>query len=556
MEHINRAQNLNGSARPALTSELAFNSVVPWNNEISLSPRTHRRHGEAIQPGTDGMDFSETMFKSLGAVTRVCIGTSTFWCTSSLLQCHSNYFNRYICPVNCFREGIDLIAVGFRAAYTWMRLQEPLDPFMQPDKLMTLLHTAVQLEMPALKALCYEQLCTNRFREESAFQVYLRALKYPQLEELRKLMLQRIGAAFLSDVMTMLQQDALGVNSEVEVLVAIIRWLSCQTKCIEKATPPLMGCLRLTLLPVVILEKFWLCAMTPPVPDEPFMNVVRSNIHIRERISCAITVAQVQHLLTRRREFLAFCRSKGLLVDVPREWIYDVACPYHLRRPGGPYSHVVSAYVISKYAIGKAQRLKEAVKRWPRRDCTYLPPSDDLQTINELPEDKDEKEAEMFVEPSPPEMSEWPSLRNDGKRYIIRHLRSTRLLLSEIMDEPHRTTDRWEELGRRIQNIEREGASMPGVITTSTSRLVFPTVMTYIAQEVAQEERFRNMDSDLRTSNLDAIYAYLFLHVGRMKLLVPPKANVPTENSTTEENVRPMESFVLDTERMIEALRF
>ncbi|EDX17059.1 GD16301 [Drosophila simulans] len=565
MEHINRAQNLNGSARPALTSELAFNSVVPWNNEIFLSPPTHRRHGEAIQPGTDEMDFREAM----GAMTRVCIGTSTFWCTSSLLQCHSNYFYRYICPVNCFREGIDLIAVGFRSAYTWMRRQERLDPFMQPDKLMTLLHTAVQLEMPALKALCYEQLCTDRFREESAFQVYLRALKYAQLEELRKLMLQRIGAAFLSvlgsddflrmpveDVMTMLQQGALGVNTELEVLVAIIRWLSCQTKCIATAAPQLLGCLRFTLLPMAILQKLWLCAMTPPVPDEPFMNVVRSNIHIRERISCAITVAQVQQLHTRRRDFLAFCRSKCLLVDVPREWIYDEECPYHLPRPGAPYTQVVCAEVISKYAIEKAQQLTETVKRWPRRACTYLPPSDDLQTISELPEDKDDEQADIFAWLSAPELPEWPPLPEDGERYIIRHFRGIRLLLNEMVDDQHRTTDYWEELGRRIQNLEREGASMPGVITTGASRLIFPTAMTYAAQEAAQEERFRNMDSELRAKNLDTIDAYYFLHVCRMKLLVPPKANVSTENSTTEEHVRPMESFVLDTERMIEALPF
>ncbi|XP_033171866.1 uncharacterized protein LOC117148543 [Drosophila mauritiana] len=565
---INRVQNLNGSAaRPALTSELAFNSVVPWNNEIS--PRTHRRHGEAIQPCTDGMDFSETMFESLGAVTRVCIGTATFWCTSSLLQCHSHYFYRYIRPVNCFREDIDLIAVGFRAAYTWMRRQGRLDPLMQPDKLMTLLHTAVQLEMPALKALCYEQLCTNRFREEFAFQVYLRALKYPQLEELRKLMLQRIGAAFLSvlgsddflrmpleDVMTMLQQDALGVNSELEVLVAITRWLSCQTKCIAMATPLLLGCLRFTLIPMVILEKFWLCAMTPPVPDEPFMNVVRSNIHIRERISSAITVAQVQQLHTRRREFFAFCRSKGLLVDLPREWIYDEECPYHLPRPCCPYTDVACANVISKYAIEKAQRLKETVKRWPRRVCTYLPPSDDLQTIYELREDMADEEAAMFVGPLLPELPDWPPLPEDGERYIIRHFRGIRLLLNEMVDEQHRTTDRWEELGRRIQSLEREGAAMPGVITTGMSRLVFPTAMTYVAQEAAQEERFRNMDSDLRTKNQDTIDAYFFLHVCRMKLLVPPKAIVPTENWTTEENMRPMESYELDTERMIEDLPF
>jgi len=461
--------------------------------------------------------------------------------------------------VNCFREGTDLIAVGFRAAYTWMRLQEPLDPFMQPDKLMTLLHTAVQLEMPALKALCYEQLCTDRFREETAFQVYLRALKYPQLEELRKLMLQRIGAAFLAvlggddfqrmpleDVITMLQQDSLGVNSEMEVLVAIIRWLNCQSKCIDQATPLLMDCLRLTLLPLPILKRFWRCAMAPPVPDEPFMNAVRGNIHIRERISCAITVVQMHHLHTSRREFLDFCRSKGLLVDMPREWIYDEQCHYHLPRPGGPYSHLICVHVISNYAIQRAQRLMESSKRWPRRVNTYMPPSDDLQTINELPEDKDE-EAQVSVEPSAPEMSEGLPQPEEDDCFIARLFRGTLLRLNEVMAAQDRNIE------RRIDNLIRDGTLRPRFIPNAMSRFVLPTAMTCAAQEDLQEDLF--LQTDFYSSNLDAIDAYFFLHVCRMRQLVQPKVVVPIEKSS-EESVRPMESYVLETDQMIKVLGF
>lgn len=103
MGHIDGTNKLKGFARPAFTSELAFNSVVPWSNEI------HRRHGEAIHPCNDAMDFHASVFRSLGAVTRVCIGTSTFWCTSSLLQFHSNYFDRNICPVNKRTHFIDIV---------------------------------------------------------------------------------------------------------------------------------------------------------------------------------------------------------------------------------------------------------------------------------------------------------------------------------------------------------------------------------------------------------------------------------------------------------------
>jgi len=77
-----------------------------------------------------------------------------------------------------------------------MRLQESLGNDIGPGQVVAMLHTAMQLEMRALQTDCYRFLCGAHFREEIAFEVYLKALKYPELEALRKVMLQRIGFIF------------------------------------------------------------------------------------------------------------------------------------------------------------------------------------------------------------------------------------------------------------------------------------------------------------------------------------------------------------------------
>nr|XP_036676799.1 uncharacterized protein LOC118878346 [Drosophila suzukii] len=383
--------------------ECALNSVMPWNDEHFF--RINLPHSHPFE-SNNSADYRHIIADNMGATTRVCIGTSTFWCIPSLLKIHCKYFERHIRRVYRFREGADLTAVGFRAAYDWMRLQESLGNDIGPGQVVAMLHTAMQLEMRALQTDCYRFLCGAHFREEIAFEVYLKALKYPELEALRKVMLQRIGVHFLAvvggihfrqmpfeDVMTLMYQDSLGVNSEVEVFSALICWLAYRPQEIPKLMPQLMECVRFTLMPLPVLRKLWdtsYLSSSPSDPEGTLLGAFHYNFDIQYRISFAITIASLRLLQPIRREFLK--SLKDVADEAPREWMYDETCSYHLPYPKGPYTHVMDSQAICSYV---SQRARE-FQTWPRRSTT-----NDLQTMEEVPAElecrEDEDPNESFL---------------------------------------------------------------------------------------------------------------------------------------------------------------
>ncbi|XP_017064527.1 uncharacterized protein LOC108103526 [Drosophila eugracilis] len=410
----------------------ALNHMTPWNNRsVPLSnPRNAQTNEHSLQrrrsqirraiyfmrqeidPETENNNRNNVhlspcrTLNPYRSTVRVCIGTETFWCIPSLLQLHSKFFKQHFRRVNRFREGADLTAMGFRIAYDWMKSQEALDKQMKPDLIMLLIHTAMQLEMELLEMLCYQLLCSSHFHEKIAFDVYLAALKYPKLEGLRKLMLQRIGVHFLAivggqeflqmpleDVMSMLQQNNLGVNSELEVLLSVIKWLAHRPADIPKAMPQIIDCVRFTLLPLSVLHKLWLGIVVINYPldrNEALGNAFRNDIKLQERISNAIAVSQLRLLYQTRQEFVECCRSKDIAVEGPREWLYDEHCTYHLAEPKAPYNHLISGPAILLYASQRAEGLIEPL---PRR--SILPTSNDLQTIPEVPEEESESDSEI-----------------------------------------------------------------------------------------------------------------------------------------------------------------
>ncbi|EDV45793.2 uncharacterized protein Dere_GG18549 [Drosophila erecta] len=355
----------------------------------------------------------------------------------------------------------------------------------------------------------------------------------------------------LEDVMTMLQQDTLGVNTEVEVIVAIVRWLTVNAHDMARATAPLMACLRLTLLPLSMLQRFWSSAMAPWKPNEPFMNIFRGDCRMRERISCAITVAQLQHLYTTRREFLKSCRSRGFVVDTPREWIYDEECCYHLPRPSGPYSHTICIHVLVNYAIRRAQRLTETSFRWSRGFSHFLPDSDDLEPIAEDSEDKDE-EAEVPGAPGEPGEPQQPvaeplqaQFRHD-RETIERELEGLRTSLSELVERANRRVELRDELERRIRELEggRHANPWETNLFSGTSGENFNDLAMF------QDGHLSCTHSDFNAEVQDASDSYFYEHVCRLRELILPETVDYTEESSVE-HVRPMENYLLNTELMI-----
>ncbi|KAH8420459.1 hypothetical protein KR009_010610 [Drosophila setifemur] len=399
--------------------EWALRRLMPWNDA-----RFSRLNVRARRPFEcrNAEDWVRMLSGNLGATARVCIGTATFWCNPVLLQLHSNYFLRELRVVSRFREGADLCAVGFRAAYDWMRLKEPLHAESPPEKVVELLHTALQLEMSSLEAMCNRYLCSSRFRERDAFDVYWRARSFVMLQPQRQLMLQRIGFHFLAmvgtykylempleDVIAVLHQDSLGVNSEVEVLYSAFRWMSSRPRERAPKIRRLMECVRFTRLPLVTLRQMWRgvrrgrCpwnfeegrARDPRSSDrgDYLMAAFRRDLEIQRRLSDAILVVYLRRFYTERREFMAACRTKGLAVEAPREWLYDEECAYHTRYPKFPYAHNISGNDFMNYTAERARRAREEP-----RVRSILPVVEKKEEEEQAPNEDQEKDKEREIE--------------------------------------------------------------------------------------------------------------------------------------------------------------
>ncbi|XP_070134883.1 uncharacterized protein [Drosophila bipectinata] len=350
--------------------EMALSHMMPWNDCDFSRINVRSPHPLECRSADD---WSRILEGNLGATVRVCIGRATFWCIPALLQLHSGYFARHPRSVSRFREGTDLTAVGFRAAYDWMRQKEPLDANSQPGKLVELLHTAIQLDISSLEVICNRYLCSSQCREQIAFDIYMRARTYEVLRPQCQLMLQRIGFHFLAmvgdsqyldlpveDLVTILQQDNLGVNTEMEVLYSIIRWMAARPIKRRGLLSRLFECIRFTRLPNKLLRRMWHGLMFPDLSNNlNFLTILKDDLEVEERISQAITVVGLRAIYTDHHEFKKMCRDFSLAVDAPREWLYDEDCPYHRPRPRAPYSHV-SFSAFFKYVTLRAEKAKEA----------------------------------------------------------------------------------------------------------------------------------------------------------------------------------------------------
>jgi len=374
-----------------------------------------------------------------------------------------------------------------------MRLQESLGNDIGPGQVVAMLHTAMQLEMRALQTDCYRFLCGAHFREEIAFEVYLKALKYPELEALRKVMLQRIGVHFLAvvggihfrqmpfeDVMTLMYQDSLGVNSEVEVLVALICWLSHRPQEIPKLMPQLIGCVRLTLMPLPVLHKLWdtsSVSSRPSDPDCTFWVAFHNDVKMRKRISVAITVASLRLLHPTRRAFLESLEDIG--VEAPREWIYDEACSYHLPYPKGPYCHVVNGRGILSYVWQRAQVEREFQTAFARRSRSLLPATNDLQTIEEVPEeDRGEENREEAAGPEPKSedlTAATQQVMDEGDTRLAGQLRElNRLRMQAQLLADARLSRRLRSRTRNLDTSSESGNDLEIIATVGSDYVIHP----------------------------------------------------------------------------------
>ncbi|XP_041450416.1 uncharacterized protein LOC111075947 [Drosophila obscura] len=371
---------------------------MPWSDAHFLAINV--RSVQAVACSCDE-DWQRMLRGNLGATVRVSVGPATFWCIGALLTRHSSFFRRQqSLAEECSLP--QLTPVGFRAAYTWMRLQEPLESSSvhgehgEPEQIVDMLHSAQHLEMCDLEMLCQRYLCSEHFREGRALQVYLRARLYGKaaMGNLCQSMLQRVGKYYLTmvasqeyaelpleDVCLLLEQDNIGVNTELEIFYGALRWLCIDPEERIAALPRLMECVRFTWMPRTKLLEVWFCLLTAR------QGIALERVHMSvdpiivcavaycpglwERVNKAVSVANLRLQFDNRPLPSALMRAFNLHLDPVREWYYDECCPYHMLDPQPPQQIDVAPKDFLSFAISLAHKEQELL-RSKEQDLTKL----------------------------------------------------------------------------------------------------------------------------------------------------------------------------------------
>lgn len=265
---------------------------------------------------------------------QIRIGEVVFNCHMIVLQCYSDFF------MECSNEAIiqlppeKISPQAFLMIYDWMLMSDPL---VQREGILELFNAANFLKIKDLVNQCWVCLDDDvRFKEDTAFLLYLEARKYG-LDMLQQLMLTRICRFFLtlvaskdflllsaSEVCTLLSSNSIGVNSEVEVLMSAVRWLSYNWEERKQHLLELVTCVRFSLMApwiLVALGHDTDCEAVHRVIDTP---------QVKKMIEDGISYTTTKWYYSKNVEnFLAFLERYKLTKPIQRQWICDQECNFH-----------------------------------------------------------------------------------------------------------------------------------------------------------------------------------------------------------------------------------
>ncbi|EDV50347.1 uncharacterized protein LOC6546376 [Drosophila erecta] len=318
-----------------------------------------------LPPKMPGSQLVAEMMKgNHGAFIRVRIGKHKFRCIPSLLKCFSVWFGRRDWRITRFKfEEWEVPARGFEVAYEWMRT-EKLPGF---EVLVPALQVARHLGVSLLEKQIWRMLSGKSVREKSAFMLYLEARQQPALGQLCEAMMRRLRKYFLAlvgsqhflrlnvDILeVLLRQDTIGVNSEMEVFFAVLRWLG-KSGDLKRLTHlgRLMKCVRFHHMPMTFLFSLRESCNRPDKAelfcDDPVLLAFNEDPATMPTLERAISFIGVRSQYAELEEFLTVCEGHHMDVVFPRRWVYHIKCPYHLRSIEFPYQHRFTASEFGTY---------------------------------------------------------------------------------------------------------------------------------------------------------------------------------------------------------------
>ncbi|XP_017061940.1 actin-binding protein IPP-like isoform X2 [Drosophila ficusphila] len=271
---------------------------------------------------------------------KVFVGKYKFRCHLQVLQTHSKYFMSYE-DVDSLTAQLPVEKVtpnAFHAIYNWMACTQEKRLKLKGNCTLVDIYAATEfLKIDELVEFTFSCLNEKRVTGIVAFGLFLEAQRF-DIPMFQLLMLSRCEEAFLPLVASkefleldinwvekLLSSNLVAVNSEIEIFMTAVRWLSYDWSVRKTHMDKLMDCVRFCLLPPLFLRYMH--------AEQSYfvLNFICQSPKIRETVDKAFV-----HTSSELCDLRLRVASVAKQFDPPeqRKWIHDEHCSYH-RSPGG-----------------------------------------------------------------------------------------------------------------------------------------------------------------------------------------------------------------------------
>ncbi|ALC41790.1 CG12857, partial [Drosophila busckii] len=264
---------------------------------------------------------------------QINIDKVNFNCHSVVLQVYSKFFSELEpMPLVITLPMEKVSQKTFLVIYKWMLSDEPK---LERKDIIPVFVAASYLRIEALLQQCWQYFENPKcFNEDTACLLYVEARGDAALDIVRNLMLTRIckfmlifvaSRDFLDVPVThlsfLLSSDDICVNTEIEILFIITRWLGHDWKGRQSHALNLISCIRFHLMPL------WYLLCVRRTEEHKLLQKLLNHPSVAAKINQAIS----QHTSTMYEEQLAGQKMDHMNIlksAQPRKWLLDNECPY------------------------------------------------------------------------------------------------------------------------------------------------------------------------------------------------------------------------------------
>lgn len=316
------------SLQEVSVQSLGFSSTEDWSVSENCTQVQHKK------PPLYEL-LMELIQRGLKTNTLVTIGQSCLKVHLIVLQCFSGLF----CDLNndmSVELPVEWVTPrAFRLIYDWM-----IEDSSRLSRLglLEVWRASQFLKISQLERQCQHCL-SHGFTEDSAVLLYLEA-RLLHIERTQRPLLQSVGRFFLTLVASqeflqlpvhalwqLFRSNRIGVNSELEVFMAAVRWLNFQWPKRGLFIGQLISCVRFGLVP-----PWLLIGLHNRQSSSVELRRITSHPEVLQKLYDGIGYTTTRLCYGSDRDaFILHLERSGMQPPVQRNWIYDPKCSYHHR---------------------------------------------------------------------------------------------------------------------------------------------------------------------------------------------------------------------------------